>query len=532
MTTNPKVIGEGAYGCVHKPALHCSNQLPNFNYDDYVSKLMIVENAKDELSEFVIIDKIDPKDEFHLGNPVLCEPKIDKESSKNIGKCKDLKIKNVVSRPNDYRLLLLKYGGYDLANFCKHHLSQMDKNKVHPFLLEIRQLLKGLQAFKNNGLVHNDIKPQNILFNPENGQLRFIDFGLMKTKKQITNLSKDNDNDLAVFHWSFPLECGFMNYNVFNKYKNMDNNKKKELEIYFSNTLVKVTRRDIDFSFLILFLISDPNAFDIVFSYLSHNLEVPSNNVKQGYLDSFFLGFNEMGNGSYSNFLGKTIDSIDIYGLGISLQYVINHFNHKNMLELNEYMQLSSFFSKMYDFNCETRVRDIDLLLKEYDIIMLELGINSSNKTPSVTTRSSPLLSKSKPLSISLQKIAYEDPITISQSQGINGLGLKRCPEDKELNPKTKRCVKKCENGFIRNSEFKCRKGKTKKAMNVKSIRSTRIKSKSRSKSRSKSKATKLCPKDKDLNPKTKRCVKKCEDGFTRNSEFRCRKTVRNKNKL
>jgi hypothetical protein len=182
------------------------------------------------------------------------------------------------------------------------------------------------------------------------------------------------------------------------------------------------------------------------------------------------LGFDKFAGGYYLNFLEKTIDSIDIYGLGFSLQYVINHFKRKNMLELNEYMRLSSFFSKMYDFNSETRVRDTDLLLKEYDIIMLELGIkeaiNGSNKSPKMTSSPSPSpLSKSKPLSVSLQKIAYEDPLTISQSQGINGLGVKRCPEDKDLNPKTRRCVKKCENGFTRNSEFKCRK--TKKATKI-----------------------------------------------------------------
>lgn len=526
MTTDAKVIGEGGYGCVHKPALHCStNQSDHFKYDDYVSKFMIVENAKDELAEFMIIDKIDPKDEFHLGNPVLCEPKIDKESIKNIGKCKDLNIKNVVSRPNDYRLLLLKYGGYDLANFCKHHLSQMDKNKVHPFLLEIRQLLKGLQAFKNNGLVHNDIKPQNILFNPENGQLRFIDFGLMKTKKQLTNLSKDDDNDMGLFHWSFPIECGFMNYNVFKKYALLDNNGKKGVKDYLrdqiiydkTNTKTKTNKTKTDKKNP--FKIDYPDAFNIVFSYLSPNLEVPNKDTQQAYLDSFFLGFDKFAGGYYLNFLEKTIDSIDIYGLGFTLQYVINHFKRKNILELNEYMRLSSFFSKMYDFNCETRVRDADLLLKEYDIIMLELGINGSNKTQRVTSSSSPSsLSKSKPLSVSLQKIAYEDPLTISQSQGINGLGVKRCPEDKELNPKTRRCVKRCLEGFTRNSEFRCRR--TKKAMNVKSIRRT---------SRRKM-LTKMCPKDKDLNPKTQRCVKKCEDGFTRNSEFKCRKGKTKKN--
>jgi len=32
----------------------------------------------------------------------------------------------------------------------------------------------------------------------------------------------------------------------------------------------------------------------------------------------------------------------------------------------------------------------------------------------------------------------------------------KECPDDKELNPNTNRCVKKCEEDKIRNEEFKC----------------------------------------------------------------------------
>ena len=36
-----KVIGEGAYGCVHNPSLHCDiKPSANFNYNDHVSKLM------------------------------------------------------------------------------------------------------------------------------------------------------------------------------------------------------------------------------------------------------------------------------------------------------------------------------------------------------------------------------------------------------------------------------------------------------------------------------------------------------------
>jgi hypothetical protein len=75
------------------------------------------------------------------------------------------------------------------------------------------------------------------------------------------------------------------------------------------------------------------------------------------------------------------------------------------------------------------------------------------------------------------------------------------CSDGKELNPTTKRCVKTCKAGFIRNSAFRCVKEKT--------IR------------------VKVCPTGKELNPRTRRCVNGCGLGSIRNSAFKC--VTRNK---
>ena len=65
------IVGEGSYGCVHKPSIHCKiPPSPSFDYKKYVSKIMKNKNAQEELSEFVIIKKLDPKDEYHLGQPI------------------------------------------------------------------------------------------------------------------------------------------------------------------------------------------------------------------------------------------------------------------------------------------------------------------------------------------------------------------------------------------------------------------------------------------------------------------------------
>jgi hypothetical protein len=95
-----------------------------------------------------------------------------------------------------------------------------------------------------------------------------------------------------------------------------------------------------------------------------------------------------------------------------------------------------------------------------------------------------------KPLSPKIEQFANLDP-------GHEEINV-NCPSDKEFNPFTKRCVKKCKTEYTRNPQFKCQK--TRKLTN------------------------KLCPEDKELNPFTKRCVKKCKTGYTRNEKFVCQK--------
>jgi hypothetical protein len=46
-----KVIGKGAYGCVHKPSLHCRTRKVK-SYKDKVSKFMLTDHAKTEIKEY------------------------------------------------------------------------------------------------------------------------------------------------------------------------------------------------------------------------------------------------------------------------------------------------------------------------------------------------------------------------------------------------------------------------------------------------------------------------------------------------
>lgn len=461
-----KVIGEGAYGCVQKPSLPCET-LPslNFKYDDYVSKFMKNKDAQKEFSEFVVISKYDTKNEYHLGTPIMCKPELTSENIDDISKCKYIEKTEIIDNPDNYSLLLLKYGGPDLSSFCKNHISTFLKKNKHlksyKFWFDVHHLLKGLKFFRDNNLIHYDIKPQNILFNLKTGKLMFIDFGLMNTMTNIIEKSKNNTNNLAVFHWSYPFDTGFMNKNMYDYYTNT----KKSLS-KFETAMVKMIINDQPNVYGLP--IKKPDSFKLLFSYIQPNGKQPTNARQYAYINDFFKGFDKyVKNNTYDDYLNHTVKTIDIFGLGMTLQYILNCFKNNNGVDNIFYTKASALFGKMYDFNPLTRELDLENILTEYENILLECEISSTLNKSFVNHN---VVNKS-PIPDFIRKEDKSEIVKeLEKDATLNVLELdiieKRCPNGKELNPKTKRCNKVCKDGYFRDENFKCRKT-TRKRKNI-----------------------------------------------------------------
>ena len=472
MSVTRKVIGQGAYGCVHNPSLHCTRAPgPNFDYSKYVSKLMKTKNAEEELKEFVTIHKYDPQDEFHLGTPILCKPDLtNAKIIKDVEKCNRIYPK-LAQTPDQISLLVLKYGGPDLKIFCKdtitEYLKTKKEEKSDKFWIEVQHLIKGLKFFKDNGIVHNDLKPQNILYDMKTHKLSFIDFGLMQTKANIIKTSKNNTNSQAVFHWSYPLDCGFMNARESSWYKKEPNYRalvKKELiGMLVAGDNKNTANMDI----------KKPEAFEIFFSYINPlGTDLPAN-AKYAFIEDFFDGLDKVIKGDlYNDYITRIADSIDVYGLGLTLQYILNCFKRHNAISADFFTKCSALFSTMYDSNPANRELDISKLLDEYENICLETGLLTrmdkrfeDNKLINSAPMPSQIMSLAQkdessisgPLSAKLEQIADMDPY-----KKPSKMTTKVCPPDKELNPKTGRCIKKCGPGETRNAKNRCTKSKTK----------------------------------------------------------------------
>ena len=489
------VLGEGAYGCVLKPSLKCkdSHGIP---YDHYISKLMKSRAAKKELSEFLIISQLDKTNSYHLGTPTICVPDI-KEADviQDIKKCRRFQAQDIMIHPQDYRILILEDGGYDLSIFCRNHLKKFVENPANCkiFWRNVHHLFKGLDFFKKNDIVHYDLKPQNIVFDPSSMNFKFIDFGLMKRATEIIEKSKNSENSGAVFHWSYPIDNGFLNKSYFTSYKKLSGKDKNDFKTVFTKEIL--TRKDNE----VKGIIENPSSFKLLFSYIYLN---PHVQCVENDLALFFDSYDTyLSKHTYKSISKKTVDSIDIYGLGFTLKYVLNQFYKRNGIPESFYTKASALFESMYSFDYKTRCVSTEKLLQQYEDLLLENGqsisssnssINKSNSNSSINKSSS---SESIHITPKLEETAYNDPIQIISNQvpitSVQEIVV-NCKE-KEFNPITKRCVKRCKTGKVRNKQFRCANAKTQK-----------------------------CSEDKEVNVLTNRCVKKCKTGKVRDSKFRC----------
>jgi len=194
-----------------------------------------------------------------------------------------------------------------------------------------------------------------------------------------------------------------MNKKMFQKYKSSSYIKREEYLNQLSNLIV--TKSEVN---TLKLPIRHPDAFNILFTYINPEGITPLSATKYSYIQHFFDGFNELidSSSSYSDVLNQITDSIDIFGLGFTMQYILNCFKRQKAVNIDTFTRLSAFFHKMYDFNPFLREKNIDTLINEYETIMLETGVLTRQKKDFENN----LLVNKAPISKStLEKMIKED---------------------------------------------------------------------------------------------------------------------------
>jgi len=378
---------------------------------------------------------------------------------------------------------------------------------MEKFWIEAHRILLGLKVFLENDVVHHDLNPKNIVYDETKERINFIDFGLMTRKSVIMKESRESKYGFAVFHWSFPLEMAFMNEKTYSDFTSLSDKKKHRYYLKILNQLQK--NEDVE----IVNAISS-------FLYFAGNDKSDFLNVEKMKVDTLTNFIRAMsytskpGEKNYKIFLEKCINTIDIYGTGLAFLNVLK--NTYKLIDQKFALDLAQLFLGMANANVYNRIEISTLIDRyetclEYNGIMREHNMHFENH----------IIKEGSFMPQHIHKmIKHIDSETLTESVEKNKDRIrkeddfldphKQCPPDKELNPLTNRCVKKCPPNKIRDMEnFRCigaKKRAPTKTMKISSI-------------------VKKCSPDKELNPFTNRCVKRCPEGMYRNAKFQCRKT-------
>lgn len=345
MSTTPVVLGEGSYGCIHSPSLKCVNDIDVNNnkvtYTNKVSKVLSNNFANIEINEYTFIDNLDPYFEFHLKTPILCNYSKSTKNDTAFNLCT-----NKANIPDPKNLILMENGGENLYDFStklmKSSKSISEKQTIiKDFWIEIRRVILGVKKIFDNDAIHYDLKAQNIIYDVNNKRSNIIDFGLMTRKKDLISKVSDPNCIMSIFHFSYPLEHSIIARKI---YDNIDENN------YLTTLSTTPNYYNTGLS-TINFL------FDNGYLLSSYRKEYDKE-FKSSYPKNLFNSYNE--------FMNKCVESIDIYGLGIAFNNVLNitqslYSSHPNILK-----DFKNLFYEMIRPNLTQRI-DINTFINKYE---------------------------------------------------------------------------------------------------------------------------------------------------------------------
>ena len=485
MSVHSLVVGEGSFGCVHTPPLKCKNARQVID-ESKVSKILKIKNANDELKEFGLIGRADKGKDFHLGLPNSCEPDDNPIIRNSVNKCQNFSGHLM----KDYKLLLLENGGMDFAKFenkyAKMHPTTSSRRALETFWLDMSRMFHGLLVLQEKGMIHKDTKPQNMVYNEDTGRSNFIDFGLMTTKRKFMNTSFISN------WWSRPPETELLGKNEFTRFAVLNENKRREY-------IDKLRNVFLDKHYALFHFIYNRRLDGDIGEFLQNKLIELRHS----------LGTVELS--EKDAFRNASIDTFDSYGVGMGLLSIINNTYQHLGVNKDLFDELKQLFTNMVNWNPFARYTPKQCMEIYKDILekhgLLEKYDMRFEKDLLVKGRKAPIKLKKLPRVVRSDKLKGDDMETISIQPSILDIitkKVKECPNTKEINPKTGRCVTKCKDNYTRNAQFKCVKNKTIK------------------RTVSEEKKEKVCPITKEINPKTGRCVTKCKDNYTRNAQFKC----------
>jgi serine/threonine protein kinase len=172
-----RYVAQGTYGCVMRPAASCKGD--GSIVTEGVSKIFAKEEYQQEEVRFQnTIAALDPHGEYTVRKLDECRINAAQLPKDELAKCR-----NLSAHPGSAHFwqIIYAYGGDDL-----HHLLKSDPSITFEEVFRgMASVFKGLGMLEKKRMVHQDIKPANLLFNKGTGKCYLIDFGLLTEGKAI-----------------------------------------------------------------------------------------------------------------------------------------------------------------------------------------------------------------------------------------------------------------------------------------------------------------------------------------------------------
>ena len=201
-STRPKFVGIGASGCVVSGQLKCMSNKNDPVYDqgmDIVTKVMSNESSTEE---YGIYNDLNNPAKYNLPNidrvlirPIgMCTPNsTDKNFVAAVQTCGDeytrrnngMSKLDYISEMNRGIIQISENGGPDLYDFIYDKLPNLPSSDIWDFLLALQNLFEALRVLNENGIIHRDIKMQNVVYNASKRQVKLIDIGLVVPDRNV-----------------------------------------------------------------------------------------------------------------------------------------------------------------------------------------------------------------------------------------------------------------------------------------------------------------------------------------------------------
>ena len=189
---NFRIIGHGGYGCVISPEIKCKTQIPGSR--EYLSKIQKNRHQTQVEIEIGEIIQKELPNQFHLYfSPIIshCPVNLEKMEKQNISQCRPLTKGNNPLQPPTFISGKIKYiGKKSMGDRLQEIISTKSlKTYIKTIVNSQIYLLRSIQKLSEMGIIHLDIKENNIMYNDAQDIFIIIDFGLAVKTNQLTTMT-------------------------------------------------------------------------------------------------------------------------------------------------------------------------------------------------------------------------------------------------------------------------------------------------------------------------------------------------------